>query len=86
MNNYPQLDGPRTLKLIKNYIKKALVSGKLVQSKGTGLGGSFKVSPGTNRLEEQKERQNRKKLVKKPKRDQVVSANDFVYHMFIIIF
>nr|XP_014091618.1 histone H1-I [Bactrocera oleae] len=73
MNNYPQLDGPRTLKLIKNYIKKALVSGKLVQSKGTGLGGSFKVSPGTNRLEEQKERQNRKKLVKKPKRDQVAA-------------
>ncbi|XP_050319243.1 histone H1-I-like [Bactrocera neohumeralis] len=70
MNNYPQLDGPRTMKLIKAYIKKALVSGKLVQSKGTGLGGSFKVSPGTNRLEEQKERQNRKKLVKKPKSDQ----------------
>uniref|UniRef100_A0A0K8VK87 Histone H1 n=1 Tax=Bactrocera latifrons TaxID=174628 RepID=A0A0K8VK87_BACLA len=65
MNNYPQLDGPRTMKLIKSYIKKALVSGKLVQSKGTGLGGSFKVSPGTNRLEEKKERQNRKKLVKK---------------------
>ncbi|XP_011212551.2 histone H1-I [Bactrocera dorsalis] len=70
MNNYPQLDGPRTMKLIKTYIKKALVSGKLVQSKGTGLGGSFKVSPGTNRLEEQKERQNRKKFVKKPKSDQ----------------
>ncbi|XP_011186049.2 histone H1-like [Zeugodacus cucurbitae] len=70
MNNYPQLEGPRTLKLIKTYIKKALVSGKLVQSKGTGLGGSFKVSPGTNRLEEQKQRETRKKLAKKPKSDE----------------
>lgn len=85
MNNHPELDGPRTLKLIKNYIKKALVSGKLVQSKGTGLGGSFKVPAGTNRLGEQKERQNRKKLVKKPISDQV-SANGLFYKMVFINF
>ncbi|XP_020713688.1 histone H1 [Ceratitis capitata] len=64
MNNYPQLDGERTLKLIKKYIKKALSGGILVQSKGTGVGGSFKVSAKTSRLEEQKERKSHKKLKK----------------------
>ncbi|XP_054725805.1 histone H1.1-like [Anastrepha obliqua] len=65
-NNYPQLDGPRTLRLIKQYIKKAITNGRLVQAKGSGLGGSFKMSAEMNRLEQ---RQKRKKLMQKAKKD-----------------
>ncbi|XP_053945198.1 histone H1-III-like [Anastrepha ludens] len=63
---YPQLDGPRTLRLIKQYIKKAVTNGRLVQAKGSGLTGSFKISAEINRLEQ---RQKRKKLMQKAKKD-----------------
>ncbi|XP_067618699.1 histone H1-like [Eurosta solidaginis] len=71
MNNYPQLqlEGARILMLIKKFVKKALLSGKLVQSKGVGLGGSFKVSAELNRMEEKKERAKLKQLKQKPKKD-----------------
>jgi len=64
ISSHHKVDMDRLTPFIKKYLKSAVASGQLVQTKGKGANGSFKLS-----VSGQKSKEPGKKTVKKPKKE-----------------